>query len=337
MPPKLNFPTTMLPAITKHLRHAARPAAVLALLLVAMPAFAQGRGPNAQPPQGQPFQQMQAQLDALAERLDAVEAENEALQSEVAALHEANDALLDEVENAIAALADDPIFALSPYISIEEGELYHLRGPHVLFTGVNVHIRNGQEFTWHPGPDREGAGLGNLIVGYNEPPSLPLNDPGAAPVEIPLEFQPERDGWHNLIVGMQHEFTAVGGLVAGQHNMIAGNHTSVTGGTNNVAYRHRASVSGGDGNRAYAQGSTVTGGADNVVGVVDPNDPNDFTYGINASISGGRGNLVLGDGASIGGGENNLASGYWSSVSGGLGREALGSHNWAAGDLFEAD
>lgn len=68
-----------------------------------------------------------------------------------------------------------------------------LMGPHVIFHGVNVHIRNdsGETCSDYGAPD----GLGNLVIGYNEPP---------APVD---EMQPwERQGSHNLIVGSKHTY-----------------------------------------------------------------------------------------------------------------------------------
>jgi hypothetical protein len=82
------------------------------------------------------------------------------------------------------------------YMSIESGTVNGLSGPHVIFTGANVHIRSGSDST-----DDNGAlkGLGNLIVGYNEERSS-IND---------------RTGSHNIVVGAKNNFSSYGGLVVG--------------------------------------------------------------------------------------------------------------------------
>jgi hypothetical protein len=72
-------------------------------------------------------------------------------------------------------------------------------------------------------------GLGNLIVGYNE-----------------NVFAATRTGSHNLIIGVDHEYTSFAGLVAGWTNTISGPHATVSGGSSNVASGWAASVSGGD-------------------------------------------------------------------------------------------
>jgi TolA-binding protein len=65
------------------------------------------------------------------------------------------------------------------YMTVETGELEGLTGPHVIFEGVNVHVRSGSGLTDDNtdkeefpepgvGEDNVFTGLGNLIVGYNE-------------------------------------------------------------------------------------------------------------------------------------------------------------------------
>ena len=126
-----------------------------------------------------------------------------------------------------------------------------LAGPHLIIEGVNVHIRSGSGRTGDSreatgnieaprpvGPnsgtfDENGAltGLGNLVVGYNEPPDFL----GAG----------DRTGSHNIIVGEQHIYSSFGGFVAGVKNTIIGRHASVGGGALNIASGIAASVSGG--------------------------------------------------------------------------------------------
>jgi hypothetical protein len=110
----------------------------------------------------------------------------------------------------------------------------------ILFEGCNVHIRDGM------GTTESQNGLGNLIVGYNEP------HPDARRVL--------RTGSHNLIVGPRHEYTSFGGFVAGQENTVSGWFASIPGGTDNVDSDIGATVSGGAFNVASGQFSTVSGG-----------------------------------------------------------------------------
>jgi hypothetical protein len=115
----------------------------------------------------------------------------------------------------------------------------------VIFDGCNVHIRNGS------GDTETANGLGNLIIGYNERYE---ND---RPHVV-------RSGSHNLVVGPRHEYTGVGGFVAGQENTVSSKFASIAGGTDNVADNIGAAISGGFANRASGQFSTVSGGEANV-------------------------------------------------------------------------
>lgn len=109
------------------------------------------------------------------------------------------------------------------HVTIEQNEINGLKGPHIFFTGVNVHIRSGLGAT-----DDAGSGTGNLIVGYNE------NFTGNP-----------RTGSHNLIVGPGHDYRSCGGFVAGFSNTISGRYASVSGGAENTASGNVSSVSGG--------------------------------------------------------------------------------------------
>jgi hypothetical protein len=93
-------------------------------------------------------------------------------------------------------------------------------GNEIFITGANLHIRNGLDSTdctdeqGEPIPDCPN-GLGNLIVGYNEP--------------RPPDAETIRTGSHNVVVGQTHNFSRFGGLVVGTFNEISGDFASVSG------------------------------------------------------------------------------------------------------------
>ena len=86
--------------------------------------------------------------------------------------------------------------------------------PEVVITGANLRIVNGLRGT------ATANGVGNLLVGYNEPRGNGDN---------------ERTGSHNVVVGLGHNFASFGGLVAGRQNAIRGAFASVSGGFDNTA------------------------------------------------------------------------------------------------------
>jgi hypothetical protein len=93
-------------------------------------------------------------------------------------------------------------------------------GKEIFITGANLRIVNGLGRTdcgteEEPIPDCPN-GLGNLIVGYNEP-----RDP---------EFDENiRTGSHNVVVGSRHNFSRFGGLVVGDFHTISGDFKLVPG------------------------------------------------------------------------------------------------------------
>jgi hypothetical protein len=115
-------------------------------------------------------------------------------------------------------------------------------GSEVYFTGCNVHVVSGSGVT-----DGEINGLGNLIIGYDEPP----------PPGLPQSL---KRGSHNLVVGPGHSYSSYGGFVAGSMNSVTAPNASVSGGRNNVASRRYSSVSDGE--------SNVAEGVSEVFGVV---------------------------------------------------------------------
>ncbi len=177
--------------------------------------------------------------------------------------------------------------------------------PTIRFSGVNVQIVNGLEYTNGIDNDRDTYGtvngLGNLIVGYNEGR---YDDNWTTTVDDTND----RTGSHNIIVGSWNSYSSYGGLVVGKWNTISGRYSSVSGGHNNIASYHSSSVTAGHSNQAIAPYASVSGG---ILNIANAND---------SSVSGGVGNT---------------ASGFRSSVSGGGGRSADGENDWAAGGLFQ--
>ena len=220
----------------------------------------------------------------------AVQAENDQntqglpeLQAQVATLTTA----LKAAQQTIQTLQQQ-VEQLTQFMHVEEGDLNGLKGPHLIIEGANLHVRSGSGAT---AEDGNLTGLGNVVIGYNEPP-LRLN-PG------------DRDGSHNLIIGREHRYQNFGGLVAGFNNTLSGPEASVSGGAYNTVSGRVASVSGGRINKALGFGASVCGGLDNIAS------------GGDASIGGGQRNHASGFAASISGGFQNTAQAFTSSVSGG--------------------
>lgn len=224
-----------------------------------------------------------------------------AIEAEAAARAAADTALQGNIDNeaasrtsAIAALQADvdtlsPLTSLAPlatHVSVETGTINDLPGPHVIFTGANVHIRNGH--SWADSLTENGKG--NLILGYNE-------SGGYAPAE--------RNGSHNVVVGPYHRYNFGVGLVIGYNSRLGGDGASVSGGLSNNAGGEFASVSGGSNNHATALAASVSGGDNNVAS------------GGNASISAGQMNQASGDLSSVSGGTNNSATAVLSTIGGG--------------------
>jgi len=169
------------------------------------------------------------------------------------------------------------------YVTVDQSEIEGLKGPHVIFTGANVHIRSGSGCTddWTYFGDNNLLGLGNLIVGYNE--------------QWGIVYFPDRTstGSHNLVVGPGHEYISYGGFVAGYGNYIRAPYSSVSGGQFNAVSGYYSSVSGGYHNVAEGDHSSISGGSGSIA------------IGDYSSVSGGNFNRPIGDYSSISGGSDN--------------------------------
>jgi hypothetical protein len=176
---------------------------------------------------------------------------------------------------------------LVPFVSVDPNPEIGVAGPHIIFSGANIHIVSGSGATNDHGNP---TGLGNLIIGYDEDPVNYFAGPGGG---IPLS-PGDRSGSHNLVIGVANRFTeaASGGLVAGALNTIRSPGSSVTGGELNTASGSLASVSGGIKNTASGIAASVSGGELNTAS------------GSEAAVSGGFGNTAGGFATVVIGGQN---------------------------------
>jgi hypothetical protein len=237
---------------------------------------------------------------------------------------------------------DKELSKLRQRVRVLERKLKHVASkydenglPEVVITGANLRIVNGLGSTSCTDEQNQSIpncpnGLGNLIVGYNEPRgSLELFD----------DFGPDnRTGSHNIVVGQFHNFSRFGGIVVGALNEISEEFASVSGGTLNIASGFASTVSGGFFNRASSLASTVSGGESNIASgnfsSVSGGETNRAS-GAFSSVSGGNGNTADGFISSVSGGLSNTAEGAFSSLSGGLNRTTAGDFDWVAGGLFQ--
>jgi hypothetical protein len=219
---------------------------------------------------------------------------------------------IGELEDKIAQLE-----AKLQYVTIENGEINNLLGPHIIFTGANIHIRSGD-----PDPINGPNGVGNLVVGYN-------NDH-----EVILQ-EGDRIASHVVVIGNEHRYTSITGLVSGYWNTISGGGATVTGGQQNRAEGRNSSVSGGAENVAEGRNTSVSGGwynkAEGRNSSVNGGNLNQAT-GDHSSVAGGRENVATGEYSAVSGGQTCEAQGAGSTASGGSGASAIGDYDWSAGE-----
>ncbi|HEY6085766.1 MAG TPA: hypothetical protein VIU63_10250 [Nitrospira sp.] len=172
------------------------------------------------------------------------------LQNQVATLTASNASLVTQLQAALSQLttlqsrvstlesnsgngSGSGLAALAQYVTIDPNPINGLAGPHVIFTGVNVHVRSGSGFSDNTRAPNSGsfAGLGNLVMGYNESPTAPA--------------VATRTGSHNIVGGTANSFSSFGGLVLGRQNTIAGKFATILGGSQNEADGDSSSILGG--------------------------------------------------------------------------------------------
>jgi hypothetical protein len=226
----------------------------------------------------------QAAVDAAVAAEAAVRASaDSALEGQIANEVAAREALgetvasLGETVAPLASLA--PLAPLATYVSVQTGDINGLAGPHVIFSGANVHIQNGAA------DSLTANGRGNLVVGYNED-----------------VYGGERGGSHNVVIGAGHRYNFATGFVTGYVNRLGNMAASVSGGGFNNAGEFAASVTGGSNNNANGMYSTVTAG--------DSNNANASS----SAVHGGSSNDANGDLSAVSGGFNNTATAPFSVV-----------------------
>jgi len=267
-----------------------------------------------------------------------------------------------ELEATVAALeerlAASTVLGLDGYLELDTSDPSR---PTARFSGVNLQVVNGVG----SGSDTPN-GLGNVIVGYDEP-YTPLDEDeyesvcalGTNPDQVSCEqnghlwAQQHKSGSHNLVIGPGHRYSWKYGVVAGLNNTINNEASSVigaryslaqgwravvTGGSSNRAIGHQSAVLGGWGNLATGPASKVSGGVHNSAteqGATVSGGNWNLASGFNSSVSGGTENTAAGPQSTVSGGKLNTALGQYSTVSGGQERTAEGESDWVAGSLFE--
>jgi hypothetical protein len=174
----------------------------------------------------------------------------------------------DKGDVGISSTAANYLTILQRFLKLDSAQ------KHATFTGINVHIQNGTDYT------NKINGFGNLIVGYN----------GTRKRQTL-----QRTGSHNIVIGDAHEYLSYGGFVAGFSNTLEKGYSSVSGGYGNTANGNYSSVSGGNTNTAGGDFSSVSGGYKNTAS------------GSNSSVSGGAGNAAKGPYSSVVGGKSQTA------------------------------
>lgn len=243
-------------------------------------------------------------------------------------------ARIDELEAQVAELQGNSVLTLHDHVEIIP-DPYVLNEYTVRFSGVNVQIVNGM------GETHQSNGLGNLIVGYNEPR---LGNVVCSKGEHDNENDCVSDsgtwsanhksGSHNIVGGDRNAYSSHGGLVVGSGNVISHAFAVVSGGQSNIASGPWSSVSGGHGNIASGSVSSISGGDMNVASgdVSSVSGGSDNTAsGHVSSVSGGSSNIAAGAVSSVSGGNENTASAVQSSISGGNANIASGTASSVVG------
>lgn len=110
------------------------------------------------------------------------------------------------LQTQLAAVRSNPALALGPFVSVDPNPEVGVIGPNITFSGANIHIVSGSQATDDHGNP---TGLGNLIIGYDEDPNLPLTGDstsfGIPIMQLPGGPSPllpgDRGGSHNLVIG----------------------------------------------------------------------------------------------------------------------------------------
>lgn len=222
-------------------------------------------------------------------------------------------------KSEVDLIVNSAVAALQIQVTALQDLLQHFTraGDEVYITGANLHLLSGSGTT-----DGAVNGQGNLIVGYNEA----VSNAFAASICSLGQYTTQADctsnggtwavdhktGSHNIVIGMENNYSRYGGLVVGFRNSVTGNLSSISGGAYGTVTGDSSTISGGVFSTVSGQWASVSGGIQNIAS------------GTQSSVSGGTQNIASGSNSSISGGSNNIASGTNSSVSGGYYNDAIG-------------
>jgi len=192
-----------------------------------------------------PLEALQADVASLKSQLAGLVSSNASLSSQLSAANSQIAFLTSQISalqtsGGSGGTTNPALTALAKYVTVDPNPINGVKGPHVIFSGVNLHVRSGSGST---GDNGTPLGLGNLIVGYNEGPHP---DPTSG-----------RNGSHNIVGGTLNAFTSTGGVVLGSQNWIQGGSSTILGGEGNLAQGLASSILGGRSNWTGSSDQTV--------------------------------------------------------------------------------
>lgn len=200
----------------------------------------------------QGYGQTPAQFSALMARVTSLESTVTALQRQLIvtqATNAAQTAAVVTLQRRLELIASNPALQLGPFVTVDPNSEIGVAGPNITFKGANIHIVSGSGTTNDNGNP---TGLGNLVIGYNETSTNPIDvlQPG------------DRGGSHNLIIGRYNKFNkaAVAGFVSGESNALAGLENVILGGADGICSGQYSVIVGGTSNRATNVVDVVVGG-----------------------------------------------------------------------------
>lgn len=170
----------------------------------------------------------------------------------------------------------------------------------LVLDGVNLQIVNGE------GRTTSINGVGNLIVGYNEPPDSEDGRGRLGSHGVVIGGEHEWHGWSFLAQGTGHTVGPGACAIGGEDNRASARSSCAVGGEHNQARAHYATAVGGQRNFNGGPWSVVIAGRDNMIGI----ESDTFCCaGYYAYLAGGFHNEVTGYIASTVGGYDNETSG----------------------------
>lgn len=177
---------------------------------------------------------------------------------------------------------------------------FRLDGTNLWIEHVNVHIVDGGMKTI------SSSGLGNLIIGYNEPGGprdIKIGRERAAQDQVILHKVDVRDGSHNLVLGSLNNYHGSGGIICGRDNQSDGNYACIIGGASNTISKGSFDIDDADGGPRIHHDyrgdfSVIVGGINNLVNCDSSaifNGKRDTCHSVNCAIFGGADSIIYAD------------------------------------------